>query len=155
MDDVINTYSSGTEFGNKMSSHLVSTPPHIIGSVPPSWLPLYGNREALINILEEVIPCSSSKFDYVFFFNVKLLQTCFVLKWVYSDLAPYVGDVTLEAFDHQISEVTVPTRELLVCFSLIERETIKVDVAGALEEERVIVNWKLWMHSIPACFLCK
>lgn len=34
------------------------------------------------------------------------------------------------------SEVTVPTRELLVYLGLIDRETIKVDVAGALKKKK-------------------
>lgn len=36
------------------------------------------------------------------------------------------------------SEVAVPSRELLVHLGVIDRETIKVDVGRALEEE-----WKL------------
>ncbi len=40
----------------------------------------------------------------------------------------------------QISEVTVPSRELFLCLRLIKREAIKVDVAGALKEEKIVVN---------------
>lgn len=39
------------------------------------------------------------------------------------------------SFDSQ-SEFLVPSREVLFCFGVIDGETVKVDVARALEEER-------------------
>lgn len=45
------------------------------------------------------------------------------------------------------SEVTVPARELLFCLRLIKREAIKVDVAGTLKEDEMLM--KLIKQPIP------
>ena len=107
------------------------------------WLFLYNRKTSQIFWLPS-LPFQFNKKKLVwnglgfFYPNTKILlplfQSSLILKCCWQLLWP------------STSEVTVPTRELLVSLSVINRETIKVDVARALKEEKTIMNWKLWLQ---------